>query len=178
MMNPTMYDRMKVKMSLGDVNALLVAANVSEIRDTKIEKAEKKNAELVKECETQAKEIGQLRVRIMEAERGLTAWKQAERNTTAEQDAAKFLAEHSTSFEGEAIDTACDLIRALLKKCEEQKPSPLLKQRIENAADVLRQIESVPAYGDGTYPDVAGDRFNAVHKTLRELYDVAKAEVL
>ena len=56
--------------------------------------------------------------------------------------------------------------------------SPLLRQRIENAKDVLRQIVPVVADCDGSFGEVEGDRFNAVYKTLQELYDVTRAEVL
>ena len=55
--------------------------------------------------------------------------------------------------------------------------SPLLRQRIENAKDVLHNIFPVVADNDGTYCEVAGDRFNTVYKTLQELYDVTMAEV-
>ena len=56
--------------------------------------------------------------------------------------------------------------------------SPLLRQRIENAKDVLDHIVPVVADCDGSFGEVAGDRFNAVYKTLQELYDVTRAEVL
>ncbi len=56
--------------------------------------------------------------------------------------------------------------------------SPMLRQRIENAKDVLDHIVPVVADCDGSFGEVAGDRFNAVYKTLQELYDVTRAEVL
>lgn len=55
--------------------------------------------------------------------------------------------------------------------------SPLLRQRIENAKDVLRQITPVVADCDGSFGEVEGDRFNTVYNTLQELYDVTRAEV-
>ncbi len=55
---------------------------------------------------------------------------------------------------------------------------PLLLQRIENAKDVLSHITPVPADSSGSFGEVEGDRFNAVYKTLQELYDVTRAEVL
>lgn len=177
----SMYDDVKVSLSLGDLSAIHSAANCFEFANEKREALKKKNAELVKECETQAMEIGQLCVRIMEAERELAAWKQAANADKPEADALAYLEERNTPFESKDVDTACEVILALLvERKEAQKPrevSPLLKQRIENAADVLR-LEVVPAYNDGTYPDVAGDRFNTVYKALRELHDTVKAEVL
>ena len=55
--------------------------------------------------------------------------------------------------------------------------SPLLRQRIENAKDVLREFTFVVADADGNYRDVSGDCFNTVYKTLQELYDATWVEV-
>ncbi len=112
----SMYDDMKVSLSLGDLSAIHCAANCLQFSDEKREALEKKNAELVKECEIQATEIGQLRVRIMGAERELAAWKQAENADTPRDAALAYLEEHNTPFEGNDVDKACDVIRALLAK--------------------------------------------------------------
>ena len=178
----SMYDDVKVSLSLGDLSAIHCAANCLEFADEKREALEKKNAELVKECETQALEINQLRCRIMEAEKELAAWHTAQNADKPESEARAYLDEHNTPFENNDVDKACDVIRALLAaKPEAEKPrevSPLLRQRIENAKDVLRQIVPVVADCDGSFGEVEGDRFNAVYKTLQELYDVTRAEVL
>lgn len=125
----SMYDDVKVSLSLGDLSAIHCAANCLEFADEKREALEKRNADLQIECERQAKEINGLRCEL------------STRPTTRE-------------------------------------VSPLLRQRIENAKDVLRQIVPVVADCDGSFGEVAGDRFNAVYNTLQELYDVTRAEVL
>jgi exonuclease V gamma subunit len=177
----SVYDEIKVEASLDDLAMILNAAKCWEIADDKREAAEKKNAKLVTECETQANEIHQLRCRIIDMEKELMAWNMAKNATQPEADARAYLAEHNTPFEGKDVDTACEVIRALLAaKPEAAKPrevSPLLRQRIENAKDVLRQITPVMADTDGNYCEVAGDRFNSVYKTLQELYDVLRVEV-
>ena len=177
----SIYDAVKVELSLGDLATIHRAANCLEFADEKREALEKRNAELLKECEIQANEIGQLRVRIMGAERELAAWKQAENADTPRAAALAYLEEHNTPFEGNDVDKACDVIHALLAaKPEAAKPrevSPLLRQRIENAKDVLRQITPVIADCDGSFGEVAGDRFNSVYNTLQELYDVLRVEV-
>ncbi len=115
-MSARLYDGVKVEMSLGDLSMIHNAANCWEIADEKREALEKKNAELLKECEIQANEIGQLRVRIMGAERELAAWKQAENADTPRAAALAYLEEHNTPFEDKDVDKACDVIRALLAK--------------------------------------------------------------
>jgi hypothetical protein len=181
-MSARLYDGVKVEMSLGDLSMIHNAANCWKIADEKREALEKRNAGLLKECETQAREINQLRSRIMEAEKELAAWNTAQNADKPEAKARAYLDEHNTPFENNDVNKACDVIRALLAaKPEAEKPrevSPLLRQRIENAKDVLCQIAPVVADCDGSFGEVAGDRFNAVYKTLQELYDVTRAEVL
>lgn len=120
-MSTSVYDEVKVELSLGDLAMIHNAANCWKIADEKREALEKKNAELVKECVTQAMEIGQLRVRIMEAERELVEWKQAENADKPEEAAYAYLEEHNTPFEGNDVDKACVVIRALLSRT--QKPA-------------------------------------------------------
>lgn len=178
----SVYDEIKVGISLGDLAMILNAAKCWEIADDKREAAEKKNADLVVECETQANEINQLRCRNIDMEKELMAWNAAKNATQPEIDARDYLAEHNTPIESNDVNKACVVIRALLAtKLEAAKPrevSPLLRQRIENAKDVLRQIVPVVADCKGSFGEVAGDCFNAVYKTLQELYDVIRAEVL
>ena len=115
-MSARLYDGVKVEMSLGDLSMIHNAANCWEIAAEKREALEKKNAELLKECEIQALEINQLRSRIMEAEKELATWKQAANADKPEADALAYLEEHNTPFEGNDVDKACEVIRALLKK--------------------------------------------------------------
>ena len=115
-MSARLYDGVKVEMSLGDLSMIHNAANCWEIADEKREALEKRNAELLKECEIQALEINQLRSRIMEAENELATWKQAANADKPEADALAYLEEHNTPFEGNDVDKACEVIRALLKK--------------------------------------------------------------
>ena len=178
-MSERLYDGVKVEMSLGDLSMIHNAANCWEIADEKREALEKRNANLEIECERQAKEINQLRIRITEAETELAAWNTAKNADKPEAEACAYLAEHGTPFEDNAVDKACDVIRALLARA--QKPcvvSPLLRQRIENAKEVLSQLSPVVANSDGSFDEIAGDRFNTVYKTLQELFDVTRAEVL
>lgn len=181
-MSARLYDSVKVEMSLGDLSMIHNAANCWEIADEKREALKKRNADLMIECERQAKEINQLRSRIMEAEKELVAWNKAQNADKPEAEARAYLDEHNTPFESSDAEKACDVIRALLAtKPEVEKPrevSPLLRQRIENAKDVLDHITPVVADCEGSLGEVAGDRFNAVYKTLQELYDVTSAEVL
>lgn len=115
-MSARLYDGVKVEMSLGDLSMIHNAANCWEIADEKREALEKRNAGLLKECEAQAREINQLRSRIMEAEKELATWKQAANADKPEADALAYLEEHNTPFEGIDVDKACEVIRALLKK--------------------------------------------------------------
>ena len=126
----SIYDEIKATVSVGDLAVLNIAAKCFECSDNKREKAEKRNAELIRICEEQAAEIQQLRTRLSEV--------------------------------------------------REQKPrelSPLLKQRVANAADVLRCMTPVVMSGNGEAPAVEGDRFNSVLKTLHELYNAIVDEL-
>lgn len=60
----SMYDDVKVSLSLGDLSMIHSAANCWEIADEKREALEKKNAELLAECERQAREINNLRCEL------------------------------------------------------------------------------------------------------------------
>lgn len=180
-MSGTIYDEIKVNVALGDIAKVHSAANCFTISDEQLSKARNDLSRLREECEAQAKEIGQLRARLIETEQDLKKWTEAAQTEKPIADANAFLDEHNTPFDGKDVDTACEVIRALLAaKPEAAKPrevSPLLRQRIENAKDVLRQITPVVADCDGSFGEVAGDRFNTVYKTLQELYDVTRAEV-
>ena len=63
-MSARLYDGVKVEMSLGDLSMIYNAANCWEIADEKREALEKQNAKLRAECETQAKEICDLRCEL------------------------------------------------------------------------------------------------------------------
>lgn len=172
---------MKVTIELDELAELHTTAKLSEYRGAELDRVKKENANLAVECERQAKEINQLKSSIMEAEKELAAWNTAKNATQPEADARAYLAEHNTPFEDNDVDKACVVIRALLARTPEPaKPrevSPLLRQRIENAKDVLCQITPIVANSDGSFDEVAGDRFNVVYKTLTELYDVLRVEV-
>ena len=181
-MSGTIYDEIKVNVSLGDIARVHSAANCFTISDEQLSKARNDLSRLREECEVQAKGIGQLRVRLMETERDLKKWTEAAQTEKPFADANAYLDEHCTPFESNDIDTACHVIRALLvAKLKAAKPcevSPLLRQRIENAKEALHQLSPVVANSDGSFDEIAGDRFNTVYKTLQELYDVTRAEVL
>lgn len=63
-MNKTIYDEVKVTISLGDLSMIHSATDCFLIADEKREALEKKNAEILKECERQAKEINNLRCEL------------------------------------------------------------------------------------------------------------------
>lgn len=115
-MNATIYDEVKVTISLGDLLMIHSAANCFQIADEKREALEKKIAELLKECERQANDIDQLRFRISDAKDKLDAWEKAEKVEKPIADALAYLDEHNTPFEEADVDTACAVIRALLAK--------------------------------------------------------------
>lgn len=115
-MNATIYDEVKVTISLGDLLMIHSAANSFQIADEKREALEKKIAELLKECKRQADDIDQLRFRISDAKDKLDAWEKAEKVEKPIADALAYLDEHNTPFEEADVDTACAVIRALLAK--------------------------------------------------------------
>lgn len=115
-MNATIYDEVKVTISLGDLLMIHSAANSFQIADEKGEALEKKIAELLKECERQANDIDQLRFRISDAKDKLDAWEKAEKVEKPIADALAYLDEHNTPLEEADVDTACAVIRALLAK--------------------------------------------------------------
>lgn len=115
-MSARLYDGVKVEMSLGDLSMIHNAANCWEIADEKREALEKRNAELLAECENQSKENYMLKCRIKGAENELAAWKSAANTDKPEADALAYLEEHNTPFESKDIDRACEVIRALLKE--------------------------------------------------------------
>ncbi len=120
-MSARSYDGVKVEISLGDLSMIHNAANCWEIADEKREALEKRNAELLKECEIQAREINQLRSRLMKAEKELAAWNTAKNADKPKADALAYLEEHNTPFEHNDVDRACEVIRALLSRT--QKPA-------------------------------------------------------
>lgn len=115
-MNATIYDEVKVTISLGDLLMIHSAANSFQIANEKREALEKKIAELLKEYERQANDIDQLRFRISDAKDKLDAWEKAEKVEKPIADALAYLDEHNTPFEEADVDTACAVIRALLAK--------------------------------------------------------------
>ena len=115
-MNATIYDELKVTISLGDLSMIHSAANSFQISDEKSEALEKKIAELMKECKRQANDIDQLRFRISDAKDKLGAWEKAEKVEKPIADALAYLDKHNTPFELNDVDKACDVIRALLAK--------------------------------------------------------------
>ena len=72
---------------------------------------------------------------------------------------------------------AATTINELKPEAKPHKLSPLLKQRVANAADVLRCMTPVVMSGNGEAPAVEGDRFNSVLKTLHELYNAIVDEL-
>ena len=117
----SMYDDVKVSLSLGDLSAIHCAANCLKFANEKCEALEKRNAELLKECENQSKENYMLKCRIKGAENELAAWKSAANTDKPEADALAYLEEHNTPFESKDVDRACEVIRALLART--QKPA-------------------------------------------------------
>ena len=176
----SMYDEIKATVAIGDLAMLNTAANCFEHSDGKREAAEKREAELRRICEEQAAEIQQLRTNGFNLEAELKKIKVAA-DTNAGKRAGKFLRAHDTPFEGIEIDEACEIIRGLLATKEtEAKPrelSPLFKQRVANAADVLRCMKPVVMSGNGELPAIEGDRYNTVLKTLADLHDTIVAEM-
>ena len=112
----SIYDEVKVELSLGDLATIHGAANSWSVADNERLKLAKKNEDLVAECEKQAKEINLLRCRVSAAEDELAAWKQAANADKPEVDALAYLDEHNTPFESNDVDKACEVIRALQKK--------------------------------------------------------------
>lgn len=115
-MNATIYDEVKVTISLGDLLMIHSAANSFQIANEKREALEKKIAELLKEHERQANDIDKLRFRISDAKDKLDALEKAEKVEKPIADALAYLDEHNTPFEEADVDTACAVIRALLAK--------------------------------------------------------------
>lgn len=115
-MNATIYDEVKVTISLGDLLMIHSAANSFQIADEKREALEKKIAELLKECERLAEDITDLRLSISDAKDKLDAWEKAEKVEKPIADALAYLDEHNTPFEEADVDTVCAVIRALLAK--------------------------------------------------------------
>ena len=177
----SMYDEIKATVAIGDLAMLNSAANCFEHSDGKREAAEKREAELRRICEEQAAEIQQLRTNGFNLEAELKKIKVAA-DTNAGKRAGEFLRAHDTPFEGKEIDEACEIIRGLLApKGPEAKPRELssyFKQRVKNAAEVLHSLAPVVANQNDEYPDVGGDRYNTMRKTLDELYSVIMDEVM
>ena len=63
-MSARLYDGVKVEMSLDDLSMIYNAYNCLKVADKKREALEKRNAELMIECERQAKEINGLRCEL------------------------------------------------------------------------------------------------------------------
>ena len=78
---------------------------------------------------------------------------------------------------------AADNLRKELDNLAKAKPiarpdelSLLFKQRVANAAEVLKHLKPVVLNDD--HDTIEADRYNAVRKTLDELYSVVVAEVM
>ncbi|MBP5509864.1 MAG: hypothetical protein J6Z49_03000 [Kiritimatiellae bacterium] len=177
----SMYDEIKAIVAIGDLAILNSAANCFEYSDGRREDAEKREVELRRICEEQAAEIQQLRTNSFNLEAELKKIKVAA-DTNAGKRAGEFLRAHNSPFESQDIDEACEIILGLLETKEpESKPrelSPYFKQRVENAAEVLHCLTPVVANQNDEYPDVGGDRYNTMRKTLDELYKVIMDEVM
>ena len=115
-MNTTIYDEVKVTISIGDLLMIHSAANSFQIDGEKSEALEKKIDELLKECKRQANDVDKLRLSISDAKDKLDAWEKAEKVEKPIADALAYLDEHNTPFELGDVDKACDVIRALLAK--------------------------------------------------------------
>jgi len=140
---------MKVTVELDELAELLTTAKLSKYRRAELERVKKENAEI---NSATAKIVEEWKARLKEY-------------TDANAD----------------LQRTIDTLKQEIERLKNRKPrevSPLLRQRIENAKDVLRQITPVMADTDGNYCEVAGDRFNAVYKTLQGLYVATRAEVL
>jgi hypothetical protein len=117
----SIYNDVRVSLSLGDLSMIHCAANCLEFTNEKLEARENRNDDLKVECERQAKEIDQLRTRIEVAETELAAWNTAKNADKPEEAAYAYLQEHNTPFEDKSVDNACEVIRALLSRT--QKPA-------------------------------------------------------
>ena len=174
-----------VSIQLDDLCGMKQAADLYEYMKDKAEAAEGKNIEAVKDLEAKLaqaqKTMENLNATIADGAERLKAWEQAANAKTPVAAAHDFLTEHDTPFESDETDKACSIIRALLVSKEtEAKPrelSPLFKQRVANAADVLRCMKGVVMSGNGELPAIEGDRYNTVLKTLADLHDVIMAEL-
>ena len=179
----SIYNDVRVSLAIGDLSMIHCAANCLEITNEKLEAREKRNADLMIECERQTKEIDQLRERLTDTERNLKKWTEAAQTKNPIADANNYLDYHDTPFENKDVDTACEVIRALLAAKPEaattRELQPVTKTAINNAKEALaahyRPITSEDNLADETVP---GDRFHAVYKTLRVLVDCLEQEGL
>lgn len=139
---------MKVTIELDELVELHTTAKLSEYRQAELERVKKENAET---NSATAKIVEEWKARLKEY----------------------------TDANAE-LQRTIDTLKQEIERLKNRKPrevSPLLRQRIENAKDVLRQIYPSVADRDGYFGEVGGDRFNTVYKTLQELYDATRAEV-
>ena len=170
----SIYNDVRVSLSLGDLSMIHCAANCLEFTNEKLEAREKRNDDLKVECERQAKEIDQLRERLTDTERNLKKWTEAAQTKTSIADANNYLAYHDTPFESKDVDTACEVIRALLAAKPEAATTrelhPVTKTAISNANDVLRAFYR-PITSEENLPNetVPADRFHAGYDALKNL---------
>lgn len=148
----SIYDDMKVSLSLGDLSTIHCAANCLEFTNKKLQAREKRNADLAVECERLSKANEACAEAICKMKAELNAANEAAEKLRKE------------------LDERSAMIRA-------RAFSPLLHQKFENAKDTLHKIPPLVAYNDGTFDKVEGDQFHSVYKALQELYDALRVEV-
>lgn len=127
-MSARLYDGVKVEMSLGDLSMIHNAANCWEIADEKREALEKRNADLLIECERQAKEINNLRCEL--STRPTTRELQPVTKTAINnaKDVLRALYQPITSEEnlpnetvpGDRFNTVYNTLRDLVKRIEQE----------------------------------------------------------
>lgn len=124
----SMYNDVKVSLSLGDLSAIHCAANCLEFADEKREALEKRNADLQIECERQAKEINGLRCEL--STRPTTRELQPVTKTAISNanDVLRALYQPITSEEnlpnetvpGDRFHTVCSALRDLVSRLEQE----------------------------------------------------------
>ena len=175
------YESIRVQIRLGDLSNVFTAANLYDYVNDEKTKADLEFREGIKDLEAElgkkANEISRLTEELDRVKN-----ENAETNSATAKIVEEWKARLKEYTDANAeLQRTIDTLKQEIERTKNRKPrevSPLLRQRIENAKDVLDHIIPVVADCDGSFGEVAGDRFNAVYKTLQELYDVTMAEVL